>query len=55
MKFYNNHRGYVACEITPAAMHARYQTVEYVSRDGAPKTTRANFIVEAGKPGAQQQ
>ena len=34
-------------------MRADYQVVEYVSRPDAPKITRASFVVESGKPGAQ--
>jgi alkaline phosphatase D len=54
VKFYNNNRGYVSCELTPASLVAKYQIVDYVTRDGAPKRTRAEFIVQDGKPGAQK-
>jgi alkaline phosphatase D len=33
-------------------MRADYQVVEYVTRRGAPKQTRASFVVENGRPGA---
>jgi alkaline phosphatase D len=52
VKFYNGQRGYVACDLTPGSLTAHYQIVEYVSRAGAPKLTRASFVVEDGKPGA---
>jgi alkaline phosphatase D len=54
VKFYNGQRGYVSCEITAKAMRARYRTLEYVSRPGAPITARASFVVESGRPGAQR-
>ena len=52
-KFYNNRRGYVRCTLTPALMTADYRTLPYVSRPGAPIDTRASFVVESGRPGAQ--
>lgn len=53
VKFHNSQRGYVSCEITPKAMRADYRVVEYVTRRGAPRQTRASFLVEDGRPGAQ--
>jgi alkaline phosphatase D len=52
VKFCNEQRGYVACELTRAALRANYRIVEYVSRAGAPLKTRAAFVVEDGRPGA---
>jgi alkaline phosphatase D len=52
VRFHNTERGYVTCEITPKSMRANYQVVEYVTRRGAPKQTRASFVVENGRPGA---
>ena len=52
VKFHNTQRGYVSCEVTAKTMRADYQIVEYVTRPGAPKRTRASFVVEDGKPGA---
>lgn len=54
VKFYNGQRGYVVCEVTPRALTASYQVVEFVSQPGAPLTTRARFVVESGRPGAQR-
>lgn len=48
IKFHNDERGYVMCEVTPKLWRADYRTVEYVSRKGAPLKTRASFIVEPG-------
>lgn len=50
VKFHNAERGYVRCEVTPKAWRTDYQTVEYVSRPGAPRQTRASFVVEDGRP-----
>jgi alkaline phosphatase D len=35
-------------------MKADYRVVEYVSREGAPIKTRASFVVENGRPGAER-
>ena len=52
VKFHNAQRGYVSCEVTPDRMRADYQVVPYVTKPGAPKATRASFVVENGRPGA---
>lgn len=54
VQYYNNLRGYVSCEVTPAAFRAKYQCVDYVSKPGAPLTTRATVIVENGVPGVRR-
>ncbi|WP_437192919.1 alkaline phosphatase D family protein [Planctomicrobium sp. SH527] len=54
VRFYNAERGYVRCELNSKEWKSDYQTFEYVSREGAPATTRASFVVEAGRPGAQR-
>jgi alkaline phosphatase D len=53
VKFHNAERGYVRCDVTPKSWRADYQTVEYVSRRGAPIRTRASFTVESGRPKLQ--
>ncbi len=50
VKFHNAQRGYVRCEISPTEWRSDYQTVEYVSRRGAPVATSASFVVESGRP-----
>ena len=50
VKFFNNERGYVQCEITAREWRTNYRTVEYVTRPGAPRQTRATFVVESGRP-----
>lgn len=54
VKFYNAERGYVSCEVTPERWRSDYRVVEYVTRTGAPRVTRASYVVESGKPGAQR-
>jgi alkaline phosphatase D len=54
VKFFNNERGYVRCEVTPKMWRSDYRTVPYVSRPGAPLNTRASFVVESGRPQLQR-
>lgn len=54
VKFFNDERGYVRCEVTPKQWQTDFRTVEYVSRPGAPCRTRASFVVESGRPGAER-
>jgi alkaline phosphatase D len=51
VKFHNNQRGYVRCVVTPALWRTDYQVVPYVTRAGAPLSTRASFVIEDGQPG----
>ncbi|MBI3467693.1 MAG: alkaline phosphatase D family protein, partial [Planctomycetes bacterium] len=51
VKFHNTERGYVRCEVSPKEWRSDFQTVEYVSRPGAPLVTRATFVLEDGRPG----
>jgi len=50
VKYRNNERGYVRCDVTPAAWRADFRTVPYVELPGAPINTRASFVVESGRP-----
>jgi alkaline phosphatase D len=52
IKFYNSHRGYVRCTVTPSSWTTDIRTLPYVRRPGAPIGTRASFVVESGRPGA---
>jgi alkaline phosphatase D len=49
VKFHNDERGYVSCEVTPQAWRTDFRTVPYVSPRGAALKTRASFVVEAGR------
>jgi len=50
VKYYNEERGYVRCDVTPRAWRTEFCTVPYVTRRGAPLQMRAAFVVEAGRP-----
>ena len=54
VRFFNNQRGYVRCVITPQVWTTDYQVLEYVTKPDSPISTRASFIVEDGRPGAQR-
>ena len=54
VKFFNAQRGYVRCEVTPERSVADYQVLDYVTRPGSPIATRASFLIENGRPGAQR-
>jgi alkaline phosphatase D len=54
VKFYNAERGYVRCEVTAERWTSDYRVVPFVTREGAPCLTRASFVVEKDRPGAQQ-
>ena len=54
VRFFNGQRGYVRCDLTPERCRADYQVLEYVTRPGSPISTRASFVVENGRFGAQR-
>ena len=54
VKFHNNERGYVRCEVTPRVWRTEFKTVPFVTRPGAPVHTRAAFAVESGRPRLQR-
>jgi alkaline phosphatase D len=53
IKFFNGRRGYVRVEVKPSRMTADFRVVPFVTKPGAPVETRASWVVEAGRPGAQ--
>ncbi len=53
IRFYNGRRGYTRCEVSPGQWRADYRTVPYVTRPGAPITTKATFTVARGRPGVE--
>lgn len=53
VRFHNQQRGYVRCEVTPIAWRSDYVVVENVTRPNANVSNRASFVVEKGKPGAK--
>ncbi|MDG9719893.1 alkaline phosphatase [Streptomyces sp. DH24] len=54
MKFYDGRRGYVCVEFDRREARADYRTVSAVTKPGAPVTTAASFVTEAGSPGLQR-
>jgi alkaline phosphatase D len=54
VKYHNNERGYVRCEVTPQRWTTEFKTVPYVTRRGAPLATRATFVVESGRAQLQR-
>jgi len=53
VRFHNRERGYVRCAVTPGAWRSDYVVIPDVTRPGVAAVTRASFVVEAGRPGAQ--
>jgi alkaline phosphatase D len=53
VRFCNTQRGYVLCDLTKDTLRTDYRVVDFVSRPGAQVKTRASFVVENGRPGAQ--
>ncbi len=51
LKFYNGRRGYLAVTLAPGQARADFRTVSAVTTPGAPVTTAASFVTEAGNPG----
>jgi len=54
IRFHNSQRGYVRCIVTPEQWISDYRIVPYITREGAPVSTRASFVVEAGRPGMEK-
>jgi alkaline phosphatase D len=54
VKFYNSQRGYVRCILTPQTWQADYRVMGFVTKPDGPISTRATFVVENGRPGAQR-
>jgi alkaline phosphatase D len=52
--YHDRQRGYIRCVVTPTKWQSDYQIVEDVITPGAPVTTQASFVVEAGKPGIKK-
>ncbi|MEV0317888.1 alkaline phosphatase D family protein [Streptomyces sp. NPDC050658] len=51
LKFYNGRRGYVTVALGQESARADFKTVSAVTTPGAPITTAASFVTEAGNPG----
>ena len=53
VRFFNQERGYIRCRVTPRLLTTDYRTLPFVTRPGAPILTRASYVVESGKAGAE--
>ncbi|MET8689598.1 alkaline phosphatase D family protein [Streptomyces sp. NPDC004732] len=51
LKFYNGRRGYVTVALGQESARADFKTVPMISKPGAPISTAASFVTEAGNPG----
>ncbi|MDH6705815.1 alkaline phosphatase D [Kitasatospora sp. MAA19] len=51
MKFYDGRRGYTTLTLDRHQVRADYRVLPYITRPGAPITTAASFVTEAGNPG----
>ncbi len=50
---YDNHRGYVLCEVTAERWESTYRIMSTVLDESAEATTLASLVIEHGRPGAQ--
>ncbi|HEY6738102.1 MAG TPA: alkaline phosphatase D family protein, partial [Actinopolymorphaceae bacterium] len=55
VELYNARRGYVSCRMTPTELTTDFKVLPYVERPGAPISTIARFVTEAGRPGLQPE
>ncbi|UYQ66016.1 alkaline phosphatase D family protein [Streptomyces peucetius] len=53
MKFFNGQRGYVRVTVDRERWTSDFRVLPYVTRPGAPISTRASVVVEDGVPGVQ--
>ncbi|RSS39882.1 alkaline phosphatase [Streptomyces sp. WAC08241] len=51
LRFFNGRRGYAKVSLGRESARADFRTVPYVTTPGAPVTTAASFVTEAGNPG----
>ncbi|MCO6047639.1 alkaline phosphatase D family protein [Aeoliella sp. ICT_H6.2] len=54
LRYHDRRRGYVACELTPESWTSRYYAVDDVTDPESAVEQSAAFVVESGRPGAQQ-
>ncbi|MCW2811617.1 MAG: Alkaline phosphatase [Friedmanniella sp.] len=53
LRFFNNQRGYGRLTVTPTECRNDFRVLPYVSRPGAPISTRVSAVVTDGRPGVQ--
>ena len=55
VKWQNNRRGYVTCEVTPDTWRTSFRTVPFVSRPDAPIETASRWRLTRGRPGMERE
>ncbi len=53
LKFFNAQRGYARVEVDEQLWRTDFRVLPYVSRPGAPISTRASYVVEDAVPGVR--
>lgn len=53
IKFTSYQRGYLRCTVDEQVCRADFRVLPYVTRPGAPVSTRTSFVTENGNPGLQ--
>ena len=53
IRFINRNRGYVRNVVTASGWTADFRVVDSITTAGAPVRTRASYVIEDGRPGAQ--
>jgi alkaline phosphatase D len=54
LKFFNGQRGYVKCTVDAKLWRTEYRVVPYISKPGAPISTRETFVLESGRAGMRR-
>ncbi|WP_173917488.1 alkaline phosphatase [Halobacillus sp. Marseille-Q1614] len=54
IKFFNDYRGYVRCEVTPSQWKTDYRVIPFVTQPGADISTRASFVYEKDQEGLKE-
>jgi alkaline phosphatase D len=54
VKFHNEERGYIRCQVTPKSWQSDYVVVNEVTQPGGKCETYKSFVVENGSPKVQQ-
>lgn len=55
VKWQNNRRGYLMCNVTPDAWRTEFRTVPFVTRHDAPIETPTKWRVTHGRPGLERE
>ncbi|UOR13758.1 alkaline phosphatase D family protein [Halobacillus amylolyticus] len=54
IKFFNDYRGYVRCQVTPTQWKTDYRVLPFVTNPGADISTRASFVYEKDQAGLKE-